>query len=55
MENNSCQCNVHCTVTNCAHHQAPKNSCSLNQIQVGCCDSMPTSCKGTQCGSFQMK
>ena len=36
---------IHCTV----------NACSLNQIRVGCCEGNPTSCKGTECDSFQLK
>ena len=45
---------IHCTVENCAYH-APQNCCSLKSINVGCCDSSPTSCKGTECASFQLK
>ena len=53
MDNKSCNSHIKCTVTNCAYH-APQNCCSLSQIQVGCCDATPTSCKGTECASFQL-
>ena len=50
MDNNS---NIQCSVTSCAHH-TPQNYCSLSQIKVGCCDSVPTSCRGTECASFKI-
>ncbi len=55
MDQKNCHCSIQCTVSNCAHHTAQNNSCSLSQIRVGCCDSVPTSCKGTECASFQLK
>ena len=57
MERNSCNCNnnVHCTVASCAHHNQPNNCCSLQSIRVGCSDSSPTRCEGTECASFQLK
>ena len=45
---------IHCTVDSCVHHSA-QDACSLNQIRVGCCEGNPTSCKGTECDSFQLK
>ena len=57
MERNTCNCynNIHCTVASCAHHNQPNNCCSLQSIRVGCCDSSPTRCEGTECASFQLK
>ena len=54
MDQKTCNSSIHCTVENCAYH-APQNCCSLKSINVGCCDSSPTSCKGTECASFQLK
>ena len=54
MDQKTCNSSIHCTVENCAYH-APKNCCSLKSINVGCCDSSPTSGKGTECASFQLK
>ena len=53
MDQKTCNSSIHCTVENCAYH-APQNCCSLKSINVGCCDSSPTSCKGTECASFQL-
>ena len=47
--------NIHCTVASCAHHNQPNNCCSLQSIRVGCSDSSPTRCEGTECASFQLK
>ena len=44
MDQKTCNSSIHCTVENCAYH-APQNCCSLKSINVGCCDSSPTSCK----------
>ena len=44
MDQKTCNSSIHCTVANCAYH-APQNCCSLKSINVGCCDSAPTSCK----------
>ena len=54
MDQKTCNSSIHCTVANCAYH-APQNCCSLKSINVGCCDSAPTSCKGTEWASFQLK
>ncbi len=53
MNQNNVNSNIQCSVSSCAYHN-PKNYCSLNQIKVGCCDSTPTSCRGTECASFQV-
>lgn len=55
MDHKNCNASIRCTVASCAYHQGAQNCCSLNQIKVGCCDSAPTSCKGTECCSFQMR
>ena len=54
MDHSKCNSSIKCTVSSCAYH-APQNCCSLNQIQVGCTDHKPCSCRGTECDSFQQK
>lgn len=44
--------NIQCSVGSCAHHAGQKNYCTLNSIQVGCCESNPKCCEGTECASF---
>ena len=46
--------NIQCSVSSCAYHD-PKNYCTLNQIKVGCCDSDPTTNRGTECDSFKVQ
>ena len=46
--------NIQCSVDTCAYHNT-KNFCTLEQIKVGCCDSVPTTCRGTECASFQIQ
>ena len=53
MDQNNANSNIQCSVSSCAYHN-PKNYCSLNQIKVGCCDSVPTSTRGTECASFEV-
>lgn len=48
-----CNTNIKCNVTTCAYHNRPHNCCSLEAIQVGCCDCAPTQCEGTECASFR--
>ena len=45
---------IKCSVTSCTHHCTDKDYCSLNEIKVGCCDSTPTKCEGTECASFEL-
>ena len=52
MDQKTCNSSIHCTVENCTRYL---RVCSLKSINVGCCDSSPTSCKGTECASFQLK
>ena len=33
---------IKCSVSSCAYHCNDKNYCSLNEINVGCCDRMAT-------------
>lgn len=54
MDHNKCNSSIKCTVSNCAYH-APQNCCSLSQIQVGCSENKPCSCRGTECDSFEEK
>lgn len=44
---------IKCTVDTCTYHCKNRDYCSLPQIQVGCCCSNVTDCKGTECASFQ--
>lgn len=53
MDHKACNNSIKCSVSSCIHH-APQDCCSLNQIKVGCCDAVPTNCKGTECASFQL-
>ena len=46
---------IQCSVTSCAHHCGDRNYCSLNAIQVGCCNCIPTQCEGTECASFRLR
>ena len=39
---------IKCNVTTCDYHAGRQNYCTLNGIQVGCCDC-------TQCSSFCKK
>ncbi len=50
----SCNTSIGCSVSSCAFHNAPHNCCSLESIKVGCSNSVPTECKGTECASFQL-
>lgn len=54
MDKKSCNTSIKCTVDTCVHHSAPQNCCSLQSIQVGCCDCTPTKCEGTECASFKL-
>lgn len=45
---------IQCSVNTCAFHNG-KNYCTLEQIKVGCCDSVPTTSRGTECASFQIE
>ena len=49
----TCNSNIKCTVSTCAHHSKESNCCSLSQIQVGCTAASPTDCRGTECVSFK--
>ena len=41
---------IKCSVNSCAHHKDQR--CTLNEIQVGCCQSHVGACKETECASF---
>lgn len=43
---------IKCTVSSCAHFK--DQSCTLNEIQVGCCQSKVGCCQDTECASFQL-
>ena len=44
---------IKCNVTTCDYHAGRQNYCTLNGIQVGCCDcTEPQNCDCTQCSSF---
>ena len=45
---------IQCSVSNCAYHNNPNNCCSLDSIKVGCTNSNPTKCEGTECVSFKL-
>ena len=54
MDHNSCNTSIKCSVSSCAFHTGPHDCCSLESIKVGCCDSHPTQCEGTECASFKL-
>ena len=54
MDQKSCNTSIKCSVSSCAFHTGPYNCCSLEAIKVGCCDSTPTKCEGTECASFEL-
>ena len=43
---------IKCTVNSCAHHKNQR--CTLNEIQVGCCQNSVCDCKVTECASFKL-
>ena len=43
---------IKCNVSSCAHHK--NQSCTLNEIQVGCTQNSVGNCKETECSSFQL-
>ena len=43
---------IKCTVSICAHFK--NQACTLNEIQVGCCQSKVDCCQDTKCASFQL-
>jgi hypothetical protein len=45
--------NIKCNVTTCHHHAGQQDYCTLNTIQVGCCNTpKPQDCDCTKCASF---
>ena len=54
MDHRSCNSNIRCSVTSCAYNSRPEQCCTLDAIEVGCCDCIPTQCEGTECASFRM-
>lgn len=53
----SCKANrcISCTVTQCRHHCAGENYCSLEHIQIGTHEADPTVKQCTDCMSFDRK
>ena len=54
MDNKTCNTSIQCSVNSCAYHSDAKNCCTLPTIKVGCCNSNPTKCEGTECASFKL-
>lgn len=46
---------IGCTVSQCEHHCATENYCTLDKIQVGTHEMNPTECQCTDCNSFKAK
>lgn len=44
---------IKCSVNSCAYHNGQAQTCTLDAIKVGCCDSNPTCCTETECASFK--
>jgi len=55
MKNDRANYSIKCTVSNCAHHCAGENYCSLDSISVGSHECDPTMEQCTDCMSFEMK
>lgn len=53
----NCQANksIQCTVSQCKHHCAQENYCSLDRILVGTHEANPTMNECTDCKSFEVK
>ncbi len=45
---------VQCSVNSCAYHSGPDQTCTLQQIKVGCCQNNVCDCKETKCASFKL-
>ncbi|HWS43085.1 MAG TPA: DUF1540 domain-containing protein [Pseudoflavonifractor sp.] len=45
---------IKCSVASCAYHAGAENSCTLNQIKVGCTKPEVANCEATECASFQL-
>lgn len=43
---------IKCTVNSCAYHK--NQHCTLNEIQVGCCQNTVAAPKETECASFKL-
>ena len=43
---------IECSVNSCAYHR--DHHCTLNAIQVGCCDANVGKCEQTECASFRL-
>ncbi len=46
---------IGCTVKDCAFHCPTQEYCTLQKIEVGCCDCHPMKAEGTCCQSFKKK
>ena len=53
MNSNHINSTIQCSVPTCAYHNG-KDYCTLSQIHVGACEEHTTSCRGTECASFQI-
>jgi hypothetical protein len=43
---------INCSVTRCRHNDQQRH-CTLGNITVGCSTGTPSSCKDTECDSFE--
>ena len=45
---------IKCSVNSCAYHNGQAQTCTLDAIKVGCCDSTVASRTETECSSFKL-
>ncbi|SBV93881.1 conserved hypothetical protein [uncultured Eubacteriales bacterium] len=45
---------IKCSVASCSYHAGAQNSCTLNEIKVGCTKSDVANSEATECASFQL-
>ena len=50
----ACNTSIKCSVSSCAYHNGASSCCTLDSMKVGCSDSNPTKCDGTECVSFKL-
>jgi len=48
-------CNIHCTVKQCAYNMETEDYCTLDMVKIGTHEANPTMCECTDCQSFEMK
>ena len=47
--------NIHCTVSQCAHHMCSENYCMLDQVHIDTHEAEPTVKECVDCASFEKR